>query len=82
MKPAIPLRPYDRGGDGGELSQFYPTQFDINIREIICAMINAASPVVCSHPLVEAVLLEKKNDEYVIPLINFSGGSAHRCKCA
>ena len=72
MKPAIPLRPFGRGGDGGELSQFFPTQFDQGIGGMIGSLLETASPVVCSHPLVEAVLLARKDGGFVIPLMNFS----------
>ncbi len=72
LKDAIPLQPYGRGGDKDELSQFFPTQFNEDVRLIIKSILkDISSPVVCSNALVEGVLL-KKDHTYVITLTNFS----------
>ncbi|MCM8788611.1 MAG: beta-galactosidase trimerization domain-containing protein, partial [Candidatus Omnitrophica bacterium] len=73
VKEAIPVMPYGRGGDKDELSLFFPTQYNEGVREIIKDLIgNVERDVNCSHPLVEAVLLERKNGA-TITLTNFSG---------
>jgi hypothetical protein len=80
FKPAIPLRPVDRGASDDTMAHFTPTQFD----EIASALVRlpeiAASggtkverPVVCSEPLVENTVIEAKSG-VVIPLVNWSAG--------
>ncbi|MCM8759498.1 MAG: beta-galactosidase trimerization domain-containing protein [Candidatus Omnitrophica bacterium] len=72
VKDAIPVAPYGRGGYKDELSLFFPTQYNKEVRSIIKDLLgDVKSNLVCSHPLVEGVLLERK-DGYVITLTNFS----------
>lgn len=72
LKNSFFVWPYGRGGDKDELSQFFPTQFNEVTRSIIKEMLEGvSSPVVCSDPLVEGVLL-KKDRYWVITLTNFS----------
>ncbi|HOK80911.1 MAG TPA: beta-galactosidase trimerization domain-containing protein, partial [bacterium] len=72
LKDAIPVCPYGRGGDKDELSLFFPTEFNEQVRSIIKDMLkDVKSDITCSHPLVESVLLERK-EGYTITLTNFS----------
>lgn len=72
LKDAIPLMPYGRGGDKDELSLFFPTQYNQEVRFIVKDLLGGMrSNLICSHPLIEGVLLERENG-YTITLTNFS----------
>ncbi|MGB9642509.1 MAG: beta-galactosidase trimerization domain-containing protein [Candidatus Ratteibacteria bacterium] len=72
FKPAIPIRPYGRGGID-ELQSFIPTSFKDEIPEIFRYFLSGIkSPVSCSEPLVETIL-RKSETGYVIFLINYTG---------
>lgn len=72
LKPAIPLKPFGRGGID-ELTNFIPTNFSKDVTSVMKNFLsNVKSPVVCSENLVE-VILRKTDDGYVIPMINYSG---------
>ncbi|MCM8759815.1 MAG: beta-galactosidase trimerization domain-containing protein [Candidatus Omnitrophica bacterium] len=72
FKPAIPLKPYGRGGVD-ELSQFVPTTFKSEIPDVFTWFLSDIKrSVVCSEPLVEPVVRISKNG-FIIFFINFSG---------
>jgi hypothetical protein len=80
FKPAIPLRPVDRGASDDTMAHFIPTQFDEVASALVGLPANAAfggkkveRPVVCSEPLVENTIIEAKSG-VVIPLVNWSAG--------
>ncbi|MBI1913172.1 MAG: beta-galactosidase trimerization domain-containing protein [Planctomycetes bacterium] len=80
FKPAVPLRPVDRGASDETMAHFIPTKFD----EVASALVKLPAsgaygakeiewPVVCSEPLVENTVIEAKSG-VVIPLVNWSAG--------
>jgi hypothetical protein len=74
FKPAIPLRPVDRGSTDQAMAHFIPTQFDAGARALIEEpLADLVPPVVCSEPLVESTVIEAKGGT-LIPLVNWSAG--------
>jgi hypothetical protein len=72
-KPAIPMRPVDRGSTDDAMCHFLPTEFDRGAAALIGqATQDVPRPVECSQPLVETTVLESKHG-VVIPLVNWSG---------
>ncbi|MCX7706085.1 MAG: beta-galactosidase trimerization domain-containing protein [bacterium] len=72
FKPAIPLKPYGRGGID-ELSQFVPTSFKDDLPSVFRYLLSDIKrPVVCSEPLVEPIV-RKTDSGYLILLINYKG---------
>jgi hypothetical protein len=70
IKPAIPLKPFGRGGEN-ELMNFVPTAYASEVADIVASFLSDVdSPVRCSERLVEAVLM-RSDDRYVIPLLNY-----------
>jgi hypothetical protein len=74
VRPAIPMMPFGRGGTAN-LSTFVPTDYDPAVRGLVSDLLDVAGakrPLVCSHPLVEAVLLRSKDGKlYHIVLVNY-----------
>jgi len=74
VRPAIPLLPYGRGGKDN-LAVFVPTDYDPDVRafmEAILGMAGVERPVVCSDPLVEATLLESRDEDvFHVALVNY-----------
>ena len=71
FKPAIPLRPVDRGASDDTMAHFIPTNFDQLAEGVISVLAgNAPLPVSCSAPLVETTVIEAKQG-VVIPLVNW-----------
>ncbi|MDA1053929.1 MAG: beta-galactosidase trimerization domain-containing protein [Planctomycetota bacterium] len=71
-KPAIPLRPVDRGATDDSMIHFLPTTFDPAAAALIASP--AASlqlPVDCSEPLVESTVIQSQHG-IAIPLVNWS----------
>ncbi|MCX7705342.1 MAG: beta-galactosidase trimerization domain-containing protein, partial [bacterium] len=51
-KDAIPVAPYGRGGDKDELSLFFPTQYNQEVRSIVKDMLGSIKTnLMCSHPV-------------------------------
>ena len=74
FKPAIPLRPVDRGASDDTMAHFIPTKFDDLASGLIRVPAdNVQLPVSCSEPLVETTVIEAKQG-VVIPLVNWSAG--------
>ncbi|MFN4260255.1 MAG: beta-galactosidase trimerization domain-containing protein [Gemmataceae bacterium] len=74
FKPALPLRPVDRGSTDDALAHFIPTNFDRAAAALIgMATQDLDRPVICSEPLVETSVLESKHG-VLIPLVNWSAG--------
>lgn len=72
-KPAIPLRPVDRGASDDAMIHFLPTEFDPRAARLIALpAANLKRPVTCSQPLVETTVIRSKRG-VVIPLINWTG---------
>lgn len=73
FKPAIPMRPADRGSTDDAMSHFIPTDFDVAASALIgFSAEDVERPVVCSNPLVESTVLQSKAG-IAIPLVNWSG---------
>lgn len=74
FKPAIPLRPVDRGSTEDTMAHFIPTKFDKVAGMIVATpMEEAEKPVLCSEPLVETTIIEAPKGT-LITLVNWSGG--------
>jgi hypothetical protein len=74
FKPAIPLRPVDRGTRDDSMAHFIPTKFHKPAGELIAAPAAAVKrPVTCSEPLVETCIIESPHGVAVV-LINWSTG--------
>lgn len=72
FKPAIPLKPFGRGGLD-DLSGFVPVSFKKDIPDLFSYFLSDVKrEVVCSEPLVEPIV-RKTDTGYVIPLINYTG---------
>lgn len=72
FKPALPIRPVDRGANSDSLSHFIPSKFDSQARELIGSLAkDLKRPIDCSEPLVESTLIESRKGA-IIPLINWS----------
>jgi hypothetical protein len=72
-KPAIPLRPVDRGATDDAMIHFLPTVFDATASDLIASpAAELALPVECSEPLVETTVIESPHG-VAIPLVNWSG---------
>jgi len=71
-KPAIPLRPVDRGATDDAMIHFLPTDFDpLAARLIVLPAAGLKLPVQCSGPLVETTIIQSPHG-VVIPLVNWS----------
>ena len=74
FKPAIPLRPVDRGSTDDSMAHFIPTKFDrVAAMLVATAAEEAEKPVLCSEPLVESNVIQAKSGT-VVTLVNWSGG--------
>jgi len=72
-KPAIPLRPVDRGATDDAMIHFLPTDFDpLAARLIALPAASLKLPVRCNQPLVETTIIQSPHG-VVIPLVNWSG---------
>lgn len=73
FKPAIPLRPVDRGTTDDSMAHFIPTDFDRGASALVASPAEGVDrPVLCSTPLVETTVIRAKQG-VVISLINWSG---------
>jgi hypothetical protein len=73
FKPAIPMKPLDRGSTDDAMAHFIPTAFDPNASELIGSAVKGlARPVVSSEPLVAASIIESKAGTAIV-LENWSG---------
>lgn len=80
FKPAIPLRPWDRGSSEKSMTHFLPTEFDGMVSELLSLPIDEVQrPVLCSEPLVETSVIESKAGT-LIPLVNWSRGPVEKLK--
>ena len=74
FKPAMPLRPVDRGSTDDSMAHFIPTAFDRAAAALIGSPAAAIDrPINSSNPLVETSIIQAKQG-VVIPLTNWSGG--------
>ncbi len=73
FKPALPLRPVDRGSRNDCLSHFIPSDFDQGAYRLIGSAIEFERPVTSSNPLVETTMVQASRG-VLIPLINWSSG--------
>jgi hypothetical protein len=73
-KPAVPQRPVDRGSTDDAMIHFLPIDFEEHMARLISLPAESlSSPCKCSHPLVEATVIESKHG-VAIPLINWTDG--------
>ncbi|MEO2013923.1 MAG: beta-galactosidase trimerization domain-containing protein [Fuerstiella sp.] len=73
FKPAIPLKPLDRGSTDDAMSHFIPTAFDVGASAVIGAAVQPlARPVVASEKLIDASVVVSKAGTAII-LENWSG---------
>jgi hypothetical protein len=71
-RPAIPLRPVDRGASDDAMSHFLPTDFDPAAAAVIgLPVADLKRPVQCSQPLVETTVIQS-NHGALIPLVNWT----------
>jgi hypothetical protein len=71
-KPAIPLRPVDRGATDDAMIHFLPTEFDDRAADLIASPADGLKlPVLSSQPLVETTVLRARQG-IVIPLVNWT----------
>ncbi|MCX5661831.1 MAG: beta-galactosidase trimerization domain-containing protein, partial [Planctomycetota bacterium] len=74
FKPAIPLRPVDRGSTDDAMAHLIPTAFDAGADELIGSVVaDLPRAVVCSEKLVQASILDGPKG-VLIPLVNWSAG--------
>jgi len=74
FKPAMPLRPADRGSTDDSMAHFIPTAFDRAAAALIGSPAAAIDrPINSSNPLVETSIIQAKQG-VLIPLTNWSGG--------
>ncbi|MHB9106909.1 MAG: beta-galactosidase trimerization domain-containing protein [Armatimonadota bacterium] len=73
FKPAIPMKPLDRGTSDDAMAHFIPTDFDPAVGKLINTPVATLTrPVVTSEPLVEVTVIESKAGT-LITLANWSG---------
>jgi len=73
FKPAIPLRPADRGATDDSMANFIPSQFDKNVGALVGSIAdNVSSPVETSNSLVETTVIESPAGT-AITFTNWSG---------
>lgn len=73
FKPALPLRPEDRGTTDGSMAHFVPTRFDRGAHALIGSPArDVPRDVERSHHLVQATIIESPHG-LAIPLVNWSG---------
>ena len=73
FKPAMPLRPVDRGSTDDSSTHLVPTEFDLAASVVMKQNLAGIElPVTCSNPLVEANIVESKTGA-AITLTNWSG---------
>ncbi|HOJ30638.1 MAG TPA: beta-galactosidase trimerization domain-containing protein [bacterium] len=79
FKPAMPIKPYGRGGID-ELQGFVPASFTDEIPAVFRYFLSGVkSPAVCNEPLVETIL-RKSDTGYVLFLINYTGKNLKNVK--
>ena len=71
FKPAMPLRPVDRGSRNDCLAHFIPTDFDQHASRLVAAVVEFDRPVVASEQLVETSIIRSPKGT-LIPLVNWT----------
>jgi len=72
FKPALPLRPLDRGTTDQSMAHFIPTAFDRSASALIALpAAGVERPVTCSEPLVESSIVQSPQGAAVV-LVNWS----------
>ncbi len=75
LKPAIPLRPLDRGATDAAMSHLMPTGFDPAARALVALAVSSLKhPVELDADHVEATLIESAAG-LLVPLINWTGSA-------
>jgi hypothetical protein len=73
LKPAIPLKPVDRGSTDDAMAHFMPINFDPAMTELIGSPCDGlVRPVQASVPMVETTVIESPKG-VVIPVVNWTG---------
>lgn len=76
FKPAIPLRPVDRGTTDDSMAHFIPTNFERGASSLIASpAVDVERDVICSDSLVETTVIQAKQG-WVVSLVNWSGRPA------
>ena len=82
FKPAIPLKPLDRGSTDDAMSHLIPTEFSPAARLLIgLPAADLPRAISCSDPLVEATIIESPKGKAIV-LANWSKGSVKGLKVA
>lgn len=72
FKPAIPLRPVDRGTTDDAMAHFLPVDFDRGVGALVATPLSGLlRPVAAEDKLVEATLIQSSKG-VLIPLVNWS----------
>jgi hypothetical protein len=80
FKPAIPMRPVDRGSTDDAMAHLIPSAFNPGAACVVALPIAESDrPVICSNALVETSVIESRHGT-LIPLINWSGAPLHGLK--
>lgn len=80
FKPAIPVKPLDRGTSQDAMAHFLPTEFDRRIGTLLYRIVpGELRPVTMSAPLVEATVIESKVGT-AITLTNWTTTPVQRLK--
>ena len=73
FKPAIPLRPVDRGTTDDSMAHFIPTAFDPGASALMASLAAGLErPVLSSEPLVETTVIRAAQGA-IVSLVNWSG---------
>ncbi len=80
FKPAIPLKPVDRGSSDDAMSHFIPTEFDAGVGELVwLPAAGLTPPVAADQKHIETTVIESKAGT-LITLVNWSGKPAKDLK--
>lgn len=73
FKPALPVKPVDRGSSDDAMAHFIPTEFDAGVGALVCLPVAGLKPPVSAdRKYIEATVIESKVGT-VITLINWTG---------
>jgi hypothetical protein len=80
FKPAIPMRPVDRGSTDDAMAHLIPSDFNLGAASVVALpIVESECPLTCSNPLVETSIIESRHGT-LVPLVNWSGAPVRRLK--